>query len=1227
MKLLNLRLSNLNSLYGEWSIDFEHQAYVTNGLFAITGPTGAGKSTILDAISLALYGRTPRLGTISKDTNEIMSRDCGECFAEVTFRSSKGTFRAHWSQRRARSKTIGKLQSPQHELTDAITQRIVTAKKMETLATIQDNVGLDYEQFMRSIMLAQGEFAAFLKSDDSKRASILAKITGTDIYARIGTAVFQRFRTETESLAMIKNQSSAIELLTEEGIRNLDSRVLVIEQKLEEMKASLLTLEGSIRWFERDEQLRQELVGLDQDFQKAKLAADASLSLRSLLARAKRGVPLQRTLEGFRSLQKRIQTAENLLTAKKMELADATTQKEKTFGLLEEAKQERTKLQQSIESLRPLWSMTHDLDLHLANLQSMLDDARTQSKTNEAKRQQFQQEKLDLEKESQASKSMLAQNQAYRKENSIDAELMGLLPKLELLVSHDRSIRQSIEISEKQLVAIHEETSTTQNALRDAKEHLASFNRAILNQQSQIDTIEQRRLTLLDGRSLDQLEAEAVSVRTSQQIALEQVKLTEAILALNDQLLSQLEAQNRLTESIVKHRETHAILEQQLTRQKQLVDALEANHFKDQLIARLHEHRSRLKAGEPCELCGSINHPWAEGSPPSPSSDSEQRLKLTKNDLDRITNDRDESRRQADRNAHLLSQSEETIFSLKNSRHKATQELEEYSTRFSLDSHANATFVASLKESIERWNGDEERVLARIRDAGNLMEQIAKLREEQANLVANRSVGERSLQSLEHLLSNLVESRSRTEQEISQYQDQLHTNHKDLLAIFTHLKMELPSDLVATPKTLQRRSDAWLDAIREMGELEKAILQTDGYIATIEAQNNQLAQEWDGIQETINKRSNEHEALCVQRSDLFGARNPRDEELQLQKLLDQKAADVERLGEAYDPILAAWHLLDRDILQITSSLATDTQQQATLHGQLDVDLQLAGFVDLRDLESAMQQASDIDEWERQLRSIDETSNAANIRLSQKKSEVEAWEQNRPNDSSLELLRQQLTDTDCAMEALRLEQVELRHRLSENQTKANQLQHALLRMEKQQQQLKRWGALNELIGSADGAKFRRFAQGITFEFLLEHANIQLRKLTDRYLLKKDEEGLGMVVVDHYQSSRPRSAANLSGGETFLVSLALALGLSKLASQNVQIDSLFLDEGFGSLDEETLEEALHTLSNLRQEGKLVGLISHVTALTQQIPVRIGVIKGSLGKSRLTGPGVTCRGSVAS
>jgi exonuclease SbcC len=112
---------------------------------------------------------------------------------------------------------------------------------------------------------------------------------------------------------------------------------------------------------------------------------------------------------------------------------------------------------------------------------------------------------------------------------------------------------------------------------------------------------------------------------------------------------------------------------------------------------------------------------------------------------------------------------------------------------------------------------------------------------------------------------------------------------------------------------------------------------------------------------------------------------------------------------------------------------------------------------------------------------------------------------------------------------------------------------------------------------------------------------------------------MVVVDHYQSSRPRSAANLSGGETFLVSLALALGLSKLASQNVQIDSLFLDEGFGSLDEETLEEALHTLSNLRQEGKLVGLISHVTALTQQIPVRIEVIKGSLGRSRLSGPGI--------
>jgi exonuclease SbcC len=170
----------------------------------------------------------------------------------------------------------------------------------------------------------------------------------------------------------------------------------------------------------------------------------------------------------------------------------------------------------------------------------------------------------------------------------------------------------------------------------------------------------------------------------------------------------------------------------------------------------------------------------------------------------------------------------------------------------------------------------------------------------------------------------------------------------------------------------------------------------------------------------------------------------------------------------------------------------------------------------------------------------------------------------------------------------------------------------------QREVNKWHRLNELIGSADGKKFRVFAQGLTFCILLSHANQHLQRMTDRYILIQDKDlPLDMQVIDTWQGGVVRSVKNLSGGEIFMVSLALALGLSHMASQNVRVDSLFLDEGFGTLDDDALETALSTLSGLEQEGKLIGVISHVSALKERIPVRISIEKGSNGRSTILLP----------
>jgi len=187
-----VRFKNLNSLVGEWTIDLTHPAYLSDGIFAITGPTGSGKTTILDAICLGLYGKTPRLGKVTQGGNEIMSRQTGECFAEVTFETQKGRFRSVWSQHRARKRPENDLQQPTRELSLADSGEICETKLKDVERQIESVTGMDFERFTRSMLLAQGGFAEFLKASPDDRSPILEQITGTEVYSEISTRVHER---------------------------------------------------------------------------------------------------------------------------------------------------------------------------------------------------------------------------------------------------------------------------------------------------------------------------------------------------------------------------------------------------------------------------------------------------------------------------------------------------------------------------------------------------------------------------------------------------------------------------------------------------------------------------------------------------------------------------------------------------------------------------------------------------------------------------------------------------------------------------------------------------------------------------------------------------------------------------------------------------------------------------------------------------------------------------
>jgi exonuclease SbcC len=239
----------------------------------------------------------------------------------------------------------------------------------------------------------------------------------------------------------------------------------------------------------------------------------------------------------------------------------------------------------------------------------------------------------------------------------------------------------------------------------------------------------------------------------------------------------------------------------------------------------------------------------------------------------------------------------------------------------------------------------------------------------------------------------------------------------------------------------------------------------------------------------------------------------------------------------------------------------------------------------------------------------------------KKFGLEELRRRQLSTCSLEEARERKAQAAADHKALQQSIGALRSRLEDEEEFSRKKRDRISAVEKQRRESLRWEKLHDLIGSADGQKYRNFAQGLTFEMVLRHANQQLRKMMDRYFLVRDEDKpLELKVVDNYQAGEVRSAKNLSGGESFIVSLALALGLSQIASQKIRVDSLFLDEGFGTLDEEALDVALSTLAGLRREGKLIGVISHVEALKERIATQIEIIPQGDGRSVIRAPGCT-------
>lgn len=1216
MRILNIRFKNLNSLAGEWCIDLTHPAFVSDGIFAITGPTGAGKSTILDAICLALYAQTPRLGKVTKGGNDIMSRRTADCLAEVVFETASGRYRCLWSQHRARGKVNGDLQAAKHEISLADSGEILSSKVSEVPELVVAQTGMSFEQFTRSMLLAQGGFAAFLQSGAGDRAPILEQITGTEIYTDISRLTFQRHSAEKHQLEVLQAELSGMTLLDDAQIAECESRLEAHRTQEHTLESGLQQTRTALNWRETQARIEQELLENTARREVQAQRHEAFRPQQARLALAQHALELaadHSTLKSLRQVQdaNRQQQAA-LQTELPQRVADVAAARTRQ----QQREAERQQLQADWTALQPLLKQVTALDGQWDAVSKAGRQCQAECREHEAVLAKIL---TALQADRQQLEQVAAQRTAardYLQAHAADAELAQRLPLLDAELVRLETARQTVLHKQQSWRQGQARLAEREREFREAEQAAALATTRRDDAQREFEHHAAERNRLLDGHAPAELNAALLELLSRQN------RLRELV---QDRLRdTQLSRERVLIEAeIQQHQQTQQQWQAERPAVESLLQTVITNigllEGKQQLLARLHslgQHRQQLQDGQACPLCGATDHPYAQGNLP-PDDDTQQALAQARREeaaATRRLTEGDLRNRHADDARQTL-----------NSRlAHADNELAALRQRISNDgaelglAGANET---ELQQALQRVQEERQQLSQRLADADVQQQALIQTEAALKQSAAVLDSAGKALLALRFQHEEAGREAARLQEEHQEMQEQ---SAQQEAAIRQSLSAcGLPADALADPKQavqqLAQRRDDWQARTRESQELQERLVKLEEAVA----HRRQAQIDGEGTRNTLQARLDkvlaEAVQLAQQRQALFADRDPDTEEARAQAALQQAEQQRQLAVQALQQAEQAERDVQSRITVLEQALARTEDELEPCGIAFNTRLTQAGFAD-----EAAYVAACLPESERQ--QLQAQADALTRAQAELDSRARALVQQQADeharaltDLSHDELSVTLHDQGEALKALQQAMGALQRQLLDNAALRQSRQSLVDAMALRQREVARWGRLNELIGAADGKKFRNFAQGLTFDILIHHANRQLQKLSDRYLLVRDStQPLELNVMDNYQAGEVRPTRNLSGGESFLVSLALALGLSHMASRNVRVDSLFLDEGFGTLDEDALDTALTALSGLQQSGKLVGVISHVGMLKERIATQIKVEPGPGGRSRVEGPG---------
>lgn len=1210
MRIRTIRLLNLNSLRTDRVLNFDDPPLSGSGLFAITGDTGAGKSTILDALTLALYGQVPR----QAQEGEIMSYGTGKSLAEVEFEVGEERYRSKWSIWRAREKAEGNLQDSRRELSRWNAEKqafeIIGEKKREVNDLITEITGLDYDRFCRSVLLSQGDFAAFLQADERDRSELLERITGTAIYSELSKAAFERHKLEKNKLEALEQELGMLDLLSEEEASALDQQLKGLRTTVKKRREEEQELREQLNWLKQLDKLRQKELRLRQESTRLEEHATAFRPQAERFALHQKALPLQLPVQRLKDTTEQLHQVNTAIARAKEEwpLLQESASQAKAGSVAALAEWKAAKAAQQEQA--PVLEQVKTLDLQVQAQKGPLQQERRKlAEAQQAKDKTAGQHKV-LSAELQSAEAKLTSVTAWLESHSAWALLSEDLPSIKEQRQQLADSYQEWQKAEKELRAQEAGQEAQSKTITDHQKTVANLKGKHEKTIKLVGKVAPRSYATDTNALLELLHEEIVEL-TARQNQLEKLQGLsrdyEKLLATHSRLeaeLEQLQARDRTLNT-----EVLGTLDQ--------IDELQRtwqyhNRIYDQqrAIANYEKDRAKLPEGEPCPLCLSKTHPFrAEGVVPL-VDEAQEALEKAEARLGKAKQQQRElltEQQQIELRIEQLQGDEKKTVSGK--LQEQYEQLIGYEEQFAalqpeegqwVKANALSGEISALQAQLEQREKDRKQLSKVLKELDKIKADLSEAERRYQDAMADQRIVEKEVERLKKANADLEQKFEQRTARINQ----LLERHGFTFQLETAKAMF---------QTLEKRREAWSSHKQESEELATAI-------AVKQTQVSQLAQEQEERERIFQEQTSAvagTEARLAQleqeRHALFGSKDP----VAVGRALQQRQEAAEASREAAQMATAQ---AEQAVATAKSGLEEKQARQKELEGKqqgleaaLETAAQSAGFGDAATAQVALLPEAEAQQLEAEAETLRQRRQQLEQTLKETRAELEKEHARNLTDRPAPELEVALEEATEALAGVQQQVGALAEQQRRQQTQQAKAAGLAGQLEKQRKGYRRWAELNDIIGQADGKKFRMFAQGLTLQKLTNLANMHLQQLHGRYLIhKRDGDNLELDIVDTYQADNQRSMNTLSGGESFLVSLALALGLSELAGRDTQIQSLFIDEGFGTLDENTLDLAIATLENLQSGGKTIGIISHVKALKERIAVQVQVVKQGNGFS---------------